>query len=127
VRDVDVVLDVVRTRNSADRCNARDGGLFIRSRTPAAGADPGCCGDRVRVTPMPSNRPAGCGHCGARVLGMLRPHIAATFPLEEAARAHSSAGTGRTQGKIAFCSELMALSRPRCIGGAWCWGRHRAR
>ncbi|MFE6865247.1 NADP-dependent oxidoreductase [Kitasatospora sp. NPDC057692] len=32
--------------------------------------------------------------------GRIRPHIAETFPLEEAAKAHELIGTGRTQGKI---------------------------
>ncbi|MFF7456061.1 NADP-dependent oxidoreductase [Kitasatospora sp. NPDC008115] len=32
--------------------------------------------------------------------GLLRPHVAETFPLEEAAKAHELIATGRTQGKI---------------------------
>ena len=32
--------------------------------------------------------------------GKLRPHVSATFPLEEAARAHEAGETGRTQGKL---------------------------
>lgn len=32
--------------------------------------------------------------------GRIRPHIAETFPLEEAGKAHELIATGRTQGKI---------------------------
>ena len=32
--------------------------------------------------------------------GELRPHVAQTFPLEEAGRAHEAGETGRTQGKL---------------------------
>ena len=32
--------------------------------------------------------------------GALRPHVAATFPLADARRAHEAGETGRTQGKL---------------------------
>jgi NADPH:quinone reductase-like Zn-dependent oxidoreductase len=32
--------------------------------------------------------------------GVLRPHVSATFPLADAARAHEAGETGRTQGKL---------------------------
>ncbi|NJP81369.1 zinc-binding dehydrogenase, partial [Streptomyces sp. AA8] len=32
--------------------------------------------------------------------GRIRPHVAGTFPLAEAAAAHEAVGSGRTQGKI---------------------------
>ena len=81
----------------------RDGGLFI-AITSASGVDPlrEAAGDRIRVTPMlvePDR--AGLEAIAALVdAGQLRPHIAATFPLEEAARAHELGETGRTQGKL---------------------------
>jgi NADPH:quinone reductase-like Zn-dependent oxidoreductase len=32
--------------------------------------------------------------------GVLHPHVSATFPLADAARAHEAIETGRTQGKL---------------------------
>ncbi len=104
VSDVDVAIDVVGSEETgrAVAC-VRDGGLFI-AVTSAGGVDPlrEAAGDRIRVTPIlvePDR--AGLEALAALVDdGKLRPHVSATFPLEEAARAHEAGETGRTQGKL---------------------------
>ncbi|MDX2291016.1 MULTISPECIES: zinc-binding dehydrogenase [Streptomyces] len=32
--------------------------------------------------------------------GRIRPHVSATLPLEDAAKAHELVGSGRTRGKV---------------------------
>jgi NADPH:quinone reductase-like Zn-dependent oxidoreductase len=104
VSDVDTAIDVVGSEETgrAVAC-VRDGGLFI-AVTSAGGVDPlrEAAGHRIRVTPLlvePDR--AGLEELAALVEdGTLRPHVSATFPLEEAARAHEAGETGRTQGKL---------------------------
>jgi NADPH:quinone reductase-like Zn-dependent oxidoreductase len=103
-RDVDVVLDLVGGETGERALpTLRDGGLFVtvpsgagieRLRELAAG--------RVRVTGI-LVEPDRLGLetlAGLVAEGALRPHVAETFPLADAARAHELGETGRTQGKL---------------------------
>jgi NADPH:quinone reductase-like Zn-dependent oxidoreductase len=104
VGDIDVVLDLVGNETSPGAIAAlRDGGLFA-AITSSVGGDvlSGLAGDRVRVTGI-LVEPDRLGLEALAVFveqGALRPHVAATFPLEDASRAHELSETGRTQGKI---------------------------
>jgi len=80
-----------------------DDGVLV---TAASGSGLGPLRDaaagRVRVTGIlvePDR--AGLESLAALVAdGRLRPHVAETFPLADAARAHERGETGRTQGKL---------------------------
>jgi NADPH:quinone reductase-like Zn-dependent oxidoreductase len=98
VSGVDVVLDLVGSETTPRAVAAlRDGGLFLAVASSGLDAIRELAGDRVRVTGM-LVEPDRTGL--ELVAAVARPHIAATFPLEEAARAHELGETGRTQGKI---------------------------
>jgi NADPH:quinone reductase-like Zn-dependent oxidoreductase len=104
VGDVDVVLDLVGSEETARALGTlRPGGLFIVVPS-AAGLDTlrEAAGDRVRVTGIlvEPDRAGLEAIAGLVETGELRPHIAQTFPLEEAGRAHEAGETGRTQGKL---------------------------
>jgi NADPH:quinone reductase-like Zn-dependent oxidoreductase len=102
VRDVDVVLDLVGGEAATGALpTLRDGGILVTVtgaaeslREPAAG--------RVRVAGIlvePDR--LGLEELAGLVTGAaLRPHVAATFPLADARRAHEAGETGRTQGKL---------------------------
>jgi NADPH:quinone reductase-like Zn-dependent oxidoreductase len=104
VRNVDVVLDLVGSETSRRALPAlRDGGIFIA--VPSASAvEPlrELAGGRVRVTGIlvEPDRAGMEALAGLAATGALRPHVAQTFPLEQAARAHELGETGRTQGKL---------------------------
>jgi NADPH:quinone reductase-like Zn-dependent oxidoreductase len=104
VGDIDVVLDLVGSEETARALGTlRHGGLFVVVPS-AAGLDTlrEAAGDRVRVTGIlvEPDRAGLEALAGLVDSGELRPHIAATFPLEHAARAHEAGETGRTQGKL---------------------------
>lgn len=104
VRDVDVVLDLVGDESSRRALpTLRDGGLFIAVPS-GAGVEPlrKLAGDRVRVTGIlvEPDRAGMEAIAGLAATGALRAHVARTFPLEQAARAHELGETGRTQGKL---------------------------
>ncbi|QBS45655.1 NADP-dependent oxidoreductase [Nocardia sp. CS682] len=104
VRDVDVVLDSIDDDNSLRSLRTlRAGGLLVTLR--AAGAVDLVAAARevgVRAIRMLVEH----DHAGMRALaglvesGALRPTIAGTFPLAEAAKAHALGDTGRTVGKL---------------------------
>jgi NADPH:quinone reductase-like Zn-dependent oxidoreductase len=103
-RGVDVVLDLVGGEEGLEALPAlRDGGFFV---TVVAGSNlepvRAAAAGRVRVAGMlvePDR--AGLEALAALVAeGSLRPHVAQTFPLEQAARAHEVGEQGRTQGKL---------------------------
>jgi NADPH:quinone reductase-like Zn-dependent oxidoreductase len=102
-RDVDVVLDAVGGDAAATALPAlRDGGIVVTLSGAAAGQLSELAGDRVRVTSI-LVEPDRLGLEALAELaeqGSLRPHIARTFSLEHAARAHELGEAGRTQGKI---------------------------
>ena len=104
VRDVDVVLDLVGGETGERALpTLRDGGLFVAVPS-GAGVEPlrAAAAGRVRVTGI-LVEPDRLGlEELARLVsrGALRPHVAATFPLADAGRAHEAGETGRTQGKL---------------------------
>jgi NADPH:quinone reductase-like Zn-dependent oxidoreductase len=103
VCDVDVVLDLVggETRAAALQ-TLRDGGILVT----VSGADVGSLRElaagRVRVAAIlvEPDRTGMEAIAALTAEGALRPHVAETFPLEQAAQAHELGETGRTQGKL---------------------------
>ena len=103
VGDVDVVLDLVGGETSAPAlATLRDGGIFVT--VSGAGVDSlrEVAEDRVRVTGIlvEPDRAGLEALAELAATGALRAHIAQTFPLEQAARAHQLGENGRTQGKL---------------------------
>jgi len=104
VRDVDVLLDLVGGETGGRALAAlRDGGTSVVVAS-VAGVDAirERASGRVRVVgmlvePDRANLETIAELSGA---GALRAHVAETFPLSEAARAHTLGETGRTQGKL---------------------------
>jgi NADPH:quinone reductase-like Zn-dependent oxidoreductase len=99
---VDVVVDTVGDSGTAV-ATLRDGGVYVAIST-RAGLEPlrELAGGRVRVLGI-LVEPDRLGLESLAELvadGRLRPRVAATFPLEEAARAHALVEEGRTQGKV---------------------------
>ena len=104
VADVDVVLDLVGDESTVRTVSMlSDNGLFILVPS-ASGLDAlrKAAGDRVRITGIlvEPDRAGLESLCGLVASGRLRPHVSATYPLEEAARAHEAGETGRTLGKL---------------------------
>jgi NADPH:quinone reductase-like Zn-dependent oxidoreductase len=102
VRDVDLVLDLAGGDTAVRSLpTLRDGGLLI---TAAADAEPArrAAGGRVRVVYMLVEPDRGGLEALAALvdMGALHVHVARTFPLAEAARAHELGEAGRTQGKL---------------------------
>jgi NADPH:quinone reductase-like Zn-dependent oxidoreductase len=93
--DVDVFVDLV---GGASPVSVRPGGLFVG--VPSGVDRP--VRDDIRTSPIlvePDR--AGLEAIAALVeKGELRVHVDATFPLEDAGKAHALGETGRTQGKI---------------------------
>jgi NADPH:quinone reductase-like Zn-dependent oxidoreductase len=102
LRDVDVVLDLVGGDIGRSSLPVlRDGGLLIT--VPSGGdVDPlrAAAGDRVRSTGIlvEPDRAGMEAIAGLIERGELRVHVAKTFPLEQAARAHELGESGRTGG-----------------------------
>jgi NADPH:quinone reductase-like Zn-dependent oxidoreductase len=102
VRDIDVVLDLVGGKTGMRSLPVlRDGGLLI-SVPSSADVEPlrRAASDRVRVTGI-LVEPDRTGMEAIAALvedGALRVHLAQTFPLTEAARAHEVGESGRTGG-----------------------------
>ena len=104
VADVDIVLDLVGSETSPQAMAAlQDGGLYIpvtASVGPDVLRDLAAGRVRVRSILVEPDR-TGVEALAALVeRGDLRPHVSATFPLDEAARAHEAGETGRTRGKL---------------------------
>ena len=104
VTDADVVLDLVGDEASPRAVRTlRDGGVFITVPS-SAGVEAlrEQAGDRVRVTGIlvEPDRTGMEAIAELAATGALRPRVAQTFPLEQAARAHELGETGRTQGKL---------------------------
>ena len=98
----DVVLDLVGGETAADAlATLRDGGTFV-TVTGAADDLRGQASGRVRLAGI-LVEPDRLGMEALADLvarGVLRPHVSATFPLADAARAHEAIETGRTVGKL---------------------------
>ena len=104
VRDVDVILDLVGGETGLEALPAlRDGGIFIAVPS-SSGIEPlhELAGDRVRVTGIlvEPDRTGMEAIAGLVESGALRVDVSATFPLEQAARAHELGETSRTRGKL---------------------------
>ncbi|HLE98348.1 MAG TPA: NADP-dependent oxidoreductase [Gaiellaceae bacterium] len=104
VRDVDVVLDLVGGETSPSALpSLRDDGIFIAVPS-GLGVEQlrELAGGRVRVTGIlvEPDRAGMEAIAGLAATGALRPQVARTFPLEQAARAHELGEMGRTQGKL---------------------------
>lgn len=93
--DIDVLVDLV---GGSSAVPVRAGGLFVGV---PSGVD-SAIRDDIRTSPIlvePDR--AGLEAIAALVeSGDLRVHVDATFPLEDAGKAHALGETGRTQGKI---------------------------
>ena len=104
VGDVDVVVDLVGDESTRGAiATLRDGGLYIIVPSAAGlGELQQLAGDRVRVTGIlvEPDRAGMESLAHLAATGALRPTIAETFPLEQAARAHEVGETGRTAGKL---------------------------
>jgi NADPH:quinone reductase-like Zn-dependent oxidoreductase len=98
-RDVDVALDAVGHEVGLGALPAvRDGGVLVTvSGSSVAGLREAAAG-RVRVEGI-LVEPDRLGMEALAGLG-LRPHVEATFPLEQAAAAHALGEQGRTRGKL---------------------------
>ncbi|MGY5057738.1 NADP-dependent oxidoreductase [Streptomyces sp. 900105755] len=115
-QDIDVVLDVV---GGTDRLRSletlKPGGILVSSlpvefdEVTARAAE---LGVRARNLVVEHDRSGMVGLAALAEGGRLRPHVAATFPLTEAAKAHALAESGGATGK------LVLTVRPR-TGSAW--------
>jgi NADPH:quinone reductase-like Zn-dependent oxidoreductase len=103
VEGVDVALDAVGGQTGLAALPAlRDGGLLVTLSASSVPSLREAAGDRVRVAGL-LVEPDRAGMEGLAELaagGRLRPHVAETFPLEQAGRAHEVGETGRTRGKL---------------------------
>lgn len=109
VRDVDVVLDTLGGDTSLRSLRVlRPGGIVV-SILPVGSDDFYEEADRLGVRAL--RMLVDADHHGMRTIaglveeGRLRPEIAGTFPLAEAARAHELGDTGRTTGKLVLLME----------------------
>lgn len=104
VRDADVLLDLVGGEGTAPALGClRDGGLAIVVPSSASIDELRAhAGDRVRITGLlvEPDRAGLEAIAELATLGRLRPTIAGTFPLADAARAHAIGEHGRTMGKL---------------------------
>lgn len=104
VRDADVLLDLVGGDGTAPALDAlRDGGLAIVVPSAASIDDlRSHAGGRVRITGLlvEPDRTGLEAIADLAAVGRLRPAIAETFPLAQAARAHEIGEHGRTMGKL---------------------------
>jgi NADPH:quinone reductase-like Zn-dependent oxidoreductase len=112
LREVDLVLDLAGGETALRSLPAlRDGGLLIgvSSGTDVASQ---AAGDRVRVMYMLVEPDRSGLEAIAALIdeGALQVHIAETFPLAQAARAHKLGEAGRTQGKLVLT--VSVLSHP---------------
>ncbi len=96
------MLDLVGAEAAADAlATLRDDGILV---TVTGGAESlrELAAGRVRVAGL-LVEPDRLGLESLATLvsdGALRPHVAATFPLADAGRAHEAGETGRTKGKL---------------------------
>jgi NADPH:quinone reductase-like Zn-dependent oxidoreductase len=103
VRDIDVVLDPLggeSPRRSV--ATLRPGGLLISllGGSPDLAEVAAAAGVRTALMLVEADQGGMAAIARLVVTGRLRPRIAATFPLAEAAKAHALGETGHTAGKI---------------------------
>ncbi|MCX5052291.1 MULTISPECIES: NADP-dependent oxidoreductase [unclassified Streptomyces] len=104
VKDVDVVLDTIGGETSTRSLRVlRPGGVVV-SILPVGSADFHEEAERLGVRSL--RMLVDASHSGLKAIaelveaGKLRPAIAGTFPLADAAEAHALGDTGRTTGKL---------------------------
>jgi NADPH:quinone reductase-like Zn-dependent oxidoreductase len=103
VKDVDVVLDAVGGDYSARSLRTlRRGGMLISLLPlPAeAAAEAGDLGIRAQVMLVEADHAGMTAIADLVAQGRLRPVIAGTFPLADAAKAHALGGAGHVAGKL---------------------------
>jgi NADPH:quinone reductase-like Zn-dependent oxidoreductase len=102
--EVDLVVDLVGGEAGLEALPAlRDGGTFVAVPSSSAlDALRELAGGRVRVTGILVEPDRSGLEALADLVehGALHVHVAATFPLDEVARAHELSESGRTQGKL---------------------------
>jgi NADPH:quinone reductase-like Zn-dependent oxidoreductase len=97
VERIDVVLDAVGGQAGLDALPAmRDGGVLVTVSGSSVPPLREAAAGRVRIAGILVEP----DRAGLEGLTGIRPHIEATFPLAEAARAHELGERGRTRGKI---------------------------
>lgn len=109
VRDVDVVLDTIGGDNAVRSLRVlRPGGVVVSILPATSGAfreEAERLGVRAVVMLVDADR-AGMEAIAELVeTGKLRPAIAGTFPLADAAKAHELGDTGRTTGKLVLTAD----------------------
>jgi NADPH:quinone reductase-like Zn-dependent oxidoreductase len=109
VRDVDVVLDTIGGDNAVRSLHVlRPGGVVVSILPVTSGAfreEAERLGVRAVVMLVDADR-AGMEAIAELVeTGKLRPAIAGTFPLADAAKAHELGETGRTTGKLVLTAD----------------------
>ncbi|MFJ8630539.1 NADP-dependent oxidoreductase [Streptomyces sp. NPDC093568] len=104
VKDVDVVLDTIGGDNATRSLRVlRPGGIVV-SILPVGSDDFHTEAERLGVRAL--RMLVDASHSGMKAIaelveaGKLRPAIAGTFPLADAAEAHALGDTGRTTGKL---------------------------
>ncbi|MER6423131.1 NADP-dependent oxidoreductase [Streptomyces sp. NPDC001137] len=104
VKDVDVVLDTIGGDTSTNSLRVlRPGGIVV-SILPVGSKD--FCEEAERLGVRALRMLVDASHSGLKAIaelveaGKLRPAIAGTFPLADAAEAHRLGDTGRTTGKL---------------------------
>jgi NADPH:quinone reductase-like Zn-dependent oxidoreductase len=103
LEDVDVVFDAVGGVTGLSALPAmRDGGLLVTVSASSVAPLREAAGDRVRIAGIlvEPDRSGMEALAALAAEGALRPHVAETFPLEQAGRAHEVGETGRTKGKL---------------------------
>lgn len=111
-KDIDVLLDPI-SRDTAARARSlavlRPGGTLVSILPfpidPAELADIAARGIRYESLLVEADRAGMQAIADLVETGALRAHIEATFPLAEAAKAHTLGETGRTTGKIVLTVE----------------------
>lgn len=103
VSDVDVVLDTVGGDYPARSLRTlREGGVLVSLLPfpPQVAADADQAGVRAHVMLVEADHAGMTAIADLVTAGKLRPVIAATFPLAEAAKAHERGDTGHVAGKL---------------------------
>jgi NADPH:quinone reductase-like Zn-dependent oxidoreductase len=103
VEGVDVALDAVGGETGLGALSVlRDCGLLVTLSASSVPVLRQAAGDRVRVAGLlvEPDRSGMEALAALAAEGALRPHVAETFPLEQAGRAHEAGETGRTRGKL---------------------------
>jgi NADPH:quinone reductase-like Zn-dependent oxidoreductase len=103
VAEVDVVLDPLGGDTALRSLPAvRPGGTVVCLLPPGPGAAEAAAAGDVRLATMlvEADHAGMAALAGLAEAGALRPAIADTYPLAEAAKAHAAGDTGRTAGKL---------------------------